>query len=69
METKKIIIDDFVIEGIRCTVHDLYREKKYPTLESLLVVVKKKGLFDGERITLWELLRKLGFRYKQVNDK
>ena len=26
-------------------------------------------MFDGERITLWKLLHKLGFRYKQVNDK
>ena len=57
------------MEGIWRTVHDFYREKKYPTLESLLVVVKQKGLFDEERNTLWKLLRKLVFRYKQVNDK
>ena len=38
-------------------------------LVSLLVVVKEKYLFDGEQITPWKLLRKLGFRYKQVNDK
>ena len=69
VERKKIIVNDFDMEGIRCTVHEFYQEKKYPTLESLLVVVKEKGLFDGERITLWKLLRKLGFRYKQVNDK
>ena len=41
---------------IRHTVHDFYQEKKYPTLESLLAVVKEKGLFDGKRITLWKLL-------------
>ena len=69
MERKKVIVNDFDMEGIRCIVHDFYREKKYPTLESLLAVVKEKGLFDGERITLWKLLRKVGFRYKQVNDK
>ena len=32
-------------------------------------MVKRKGLFDSERITLWKLLGKLGFKYKQVNDK
>ena len=57
------------MEGIRRTVYDFYREKKYPTLESLLVVVKERGLFDGERNTLWKLFRKLGFGNKQVNDK
>ena len=45
MERKKIIVD---MEGIWRTVHDFYQEKKYPTLESLLAVVKEKGLFDGE---------------------
>ena len=56
------------MEGIRRTDHDFYREKN-PTLEFLLAVVKDKCLFDGEQITLRKLLHKLGFRYKQVNDK
>ena len=34
-----------------------------------MVKNKKKGLFDGKRITLWKLLHKLGFRYKQINNK
>ena len=38
MEMKKIV-NDFDMEGIRHTVNDFYREKKYPKLESLLVVV------------------------------
>ena len=59
MERKKIVVNDFDMEGIWHTVHNFYREKKYPTLESLLVVVKEKGLFVGKRITLWKLLRKL----------
>ena len=69
VERKKIIVDDFDMEGIWHNVHEFYREKKYPMLVSLLVVVKEKYLFDGEQITPWKLLRKLGFRYKQVNDK
>ena len=66
---RKIVIDDFDMEDIRRTVHDFYQEKKYPTLESLHAVVKEKCLFNGERITLWKLLHKLGFKYKQVNDE
>ena len=42
---------------------------KYPTLESLLTLFKKSSVFDGERVTLWKVLQKLGFKYKQVNDK
>ena len=42
VERKKIIVNDFDMKGIRCTVHEFYREKKYPMLVSLLVVVKDK---------------------------
>ena len=53
--------------AIRRLVH-IYREKKYPTLDSLLLAVKK-GLFGEERATLWRILRKMGFKHKKVNDK
>ena len=43
VERKKIIVNDFGMEGIRHTVHDFSLEKKYATLESLLVVVKRGG--------------------------
>ena len=51
------------MEGIRRNDYDFYLEKKNPTLEFLLAVVKDKCLFDGEQITLRKLLHKLGFRY------
>ena len=54
---------------LRCFVHDFYREKKYPTLDSLLLAVKEKGLFGGECATLWRILCKMGFKHKKVNDK
>ena len=60
-ERKKIIVDDFDMEGIRRAVHEFYRDKKFPTLESLLALVKERGLFDVERVTLWKVLKKLGF--------
>ena len=67
----KIIVDDFDMEGIWRKVYGaLFMTfiKKRSTLR-WNPVVKEKGLFDCERITLWKLLRKFGFRYKQVNDK
>ena len=68
-DRKRIVVNNFDLEGIRRAVREFYSGKKYPTLESLLALLKEKGLFDGERITLWKVLRKLGFKYKQVNDK
>ena len=68
-ERSRIVVDDFDIEAIRRTVREFYLNKKYPTLDSLLAAVKEKGVFDGERVTLWKLLRKIGFKHKMVNDK
>ena len=49
-ERKRIVVDDFDLEGIRRAVHEFYSDKKYPTLESLLALLKERGLFDGERV-------------------
>ena len=68
-DRKKIVVDDFDLKGIRHAVHEFYSDKKHPTLELLLALLKERGLFDGERVTLWKVLRKLVFKYKQVNDK
>ena len=69
VDRRTVCLDDFYVEAIRRLVHDFYREKKYPTLDSLLLAVKEKGLFGGERATLWRILHKMGFRHKKVNDK
>ena len=42
---------------------------EFPTLDKLLQILKEKDLFLGGRTTLWKLLKKIGFRYKKVNDK
>ena len=36
-------MDDFDTEALRRSVHEFYRDKKYPTLDSLLEAAKKKG--------------------------
>ena len=69
VDRRTVCLDDFDVDAIRRLVHDFYREKKYPTLDSLLLAVKEKGLFGGERATLWRILRKMGFKHKKVNDK
>ena len=48
-DRKRIVVNDFDLEGIRRAVHQFYNDKKYPTLESLLALLKERGIFDGER--------------------
>ena len=36
-------------------------------LDLILVAVQEKGVFTGERVTLWRL--KMAFKYKKVNNK
>ena len=69
IDRKKIVMDDFDMEALRRAVHEFYSEKKYPTMDSLLSAVKEKGISSGERTTLWRVMRKMGFKYKKVNDK
>ena len=69
LDRKKIVLDDFDTEALRRAIHEFYSEKKYPTMDSLLSAVKEKGIISGERTTLWRVIRKMGFKYKKVNDK
>ena len=69
IDRKKIVMDDFDTEPLRSAVHEFYSEKKYPTMDSLLSAVKEKGIFSGEHTTLWRVMHKMGFKYKNVNDK
>ena len=68
-ERKRIDPDHFDTKALRRTVHEFYREKKYPTLDMLLVAVREKGIFSGEHTTLWNFLRKMGFKHRKLNDK
>ena len=69
VERKRIMLDDFDMEELRRLVHNFYREKIFPTLDSVLIAVKEKGIYEGEHVTLWKLLRKMGFKHDKVNDK
>ena len=52
VDRKTVRSNDFDLEAMRSLVHDLYCEKKYPTLDSLLLTAKEKGLNSEERVTL-----------------
>lgn len=43
---QRVTVDDFDIDVIRCSVHDFYTRKEYPTLDKLLGAVKKEGTFS-----------------------
>ena len=43
----RIDVDSFDVDAIRRTVHKFYEQKEYPTLDSLLQVLKEKELFSG----------------------
>ena len=68
VERKRIMLDDFDVETLRRLVHNFYLEKKFLMLDSVLVAAKEKGIYEGERVTLWKLLRKMGFKHKKVKD-
>ena len=41
----QIVLDDFNVQAIRKEVHAFYGRKEYPTLDSLLGVLKDKNLW------------------------
>ena len=43
----QILLDDFNVEAIRRIVYEFYTKKEYPTLDSLLSVVKSRDVFTG----------------------
>ena len=61
IDRKKIVMDDFDTEALRRAVHEFYSEKKYPTMDSLLLAVKEKGSsvgsvrLCGELCVRWDL--------------
>ena len=64
-----INVDDFDRAAIRRTVHRMYEQKEYPTLNRLLAKVRASGVFRGGRTTLFLLLKRMGFRYHKMNEK
>ena len=51
-----IILGDFDTEALRRLVHDFYWEKKFPTLDTVLVAAKEKGIAQFSGVLMLERL-------------
>ena len=49
------------------TLH-FYDQHKYPTLTTLLDMVREKGILSGGRFCLWRMLKEMGFTYKKHDN-
>ena len=65
----QVALDDYNVDAICKEVHAFYARKEYPTLDSLLGVVRSKALFSGSCTTLWKVLHEMGFRNKKHENK
>ena len=67
---KQISPDSFDREVIISRmIHAFYERHEYPTLDSVLELVKEKEIFRGGRSTLYKLLCEMGFKYRQHENK
>lgn len=63
-------IDEFDCSVIRRTVHDFYvKEKKIPSLNKLLPVLKESINFNWNKEILRQILHKIGFKWKSCQNK
>ena len=65
----RIMVDQFDRAAIRNTIHDFFVRKEYPTISKVLTEVHDKGIFMGGRTSLRKIIRQLGFKHKQINDR
>ena len=63
------ITEDFNRAANRRTVHQFYTRKEYPTVQMLPEAVHWKGIFAGEKTTLKQLLKEIGFKFKSHDNR
>ena len=62
-----VAIDEFDCSVIRRTVHDFYvKEKKVPSLNKLLHVLKESISFNWNKETFHQILHKIEFKWKKM---
>ena len=66
---KKKSIYNFDRAAIRWKVHEFYARKEYPTIQKLLETVHQKEIFLSGKTSLKQLLKELGFKFKNHLDK
>ena len=63
-------LDVFDKDCIKRELLGFYERGELPTVEKLLVLVKKPPIsFKGSHYSLYKLLRQMGFKYKKVEKE
>jgi hypothetical protein len=62
LKSRRLHVDNFDREAIRRLIYSIYQSKEHVTLDTLLVAVKDKGLYQGGRTTLQIILKEMGFQ-------
>jgi transposase len=62
-------LDSFSEDAIRRHVYAYYEKKELPTLMKLKKTLEEDNIFNGSDFTLRKILKKLGFRWKKINNR
>lgn len=63
-------VPDAVKTEVRNTIYEMYQKKKHITLDTLLKqVVEEKQIWEFKRVSLWKLVKSLGFRFKESQHR
>lgn len=62
-------VDNFDADAIRHHIYDYYLRKEIPTLKKLVVSLRERGLFHGQKSSLSLVLKEIGFSYKKSDKR
>lgn len=63
-------LDDFDTSALRRIVHNFYlTEKCLPSVRNVLIKAKRDLNFSGSRTSLWNILRSIGFRWRNTKNQ
>ncbi|CAH2087753.1 unnamed protein product [Euphydryas editha] len=66
----KIQLDDFEMCALRHKIHEFYVvRKELPTLTKILHELRNDIDYKGSRTTLWRIMKKMGFFFKNCHSK
>lgn len=62
-------LDAFDMNLIRRTMHQFFKQQKLVTMRSLAVHLKKEASFPYSHVTLWKIIKKIGFKYRKRGNR
>ncbi|CAH2097945.1 unnamed protein product [Euphydryas editha] len=66
---KVTCFDDFDADAIRRHIYEYYQRKEIPTLRRLVISLRNSGLFRGQKSSLGNVLRQIGFYFKKSDKR